>query len=175
VSPTKASQEVLYQLALEHPGDKHHSQWHVSAVKACHLAQSTYEDITLHLSSNTSEPPFALDYFVGPIPHDGSCPRLPKRGLVNQEKTATPETPLVSFANLARLNSTVHVKAPRVPPLPTLKTPPSLSPEGKVVQPPQEKTFLQKYWVYIAVAIAALALSPGPAEEDGQGGGGQRR
>ena len=25
---------VLYQLALEHPGDTHHSQWHVSAVKA---------------------------------------------------------------------------------------------------------------------------------------------
>ncbi|KAI0092644.1 hypothetical protein BDY19DRAFT_990348 [Irpex rosettiformis] len=160
LSATKASQEVLYQLALEHPGDSHHSQWHVSSVKACHLAQSTFEDVTIHFSANISLLPFALDYFVGPIPHDGSCPRLPKRqvktgGLLHSDETV-PETPLVSFAGLARLNSTVHVKAPRVPPLPTLKTPPPVNAEGKVVQPPPEKSFLQKYWIYIAVAMAAL-------------------
>jgi ER membrane protein complex subunit 10 len=39
---------------------------------------------------------------------------------------------------------------------PVLKTPPPLNAEGKVIQPAQEKSFLQKYWVYIAVAIAAL-------------------
>ncbi|KAI0693602.1 hypothetical protein BC835DRAFT_1069478 [Cytidiella melzeri] len=124
MSTTEASQEVLYQLALEHPGDTHHSQWHVSSVKACHLAQSTYEDLILHLSTNTSLPPFALDYFVGPIPHDGSCPPLPTHkpksdptGDDQASAEANSETPLVSFANLARLNSTVHVKAPRVPPL----------------------------------------------------------
>lgn len=37
LSASKASQEVLYQLALEHPGDTHHSQWHVSSVKAVSL------------------------------------------------------------------------------------------------------------------------------------------
>lgn len=37
LSPTKASQEILYQLAMEHPGDAHHSQWHVSSVKAVSL------------------------------------------------------------------------------------------------------------------------------------------
>ena len=41
-----------------------------------------------------------------------------------------------------------------------MKPPPPLNAEGKVVQPPPEKSFLAKYWVYIAVAMAALgALS----------------
>lgn len=46
---------------------------------------------------------------------------------------------------------------------PALKAPPPVNAEGKVVQPAQEKSFLQKYWVYIAVALAALGMSPSPA------------
>ncbi|KAI0759933.1 hypothetical protein BC629DRAFT_1656506 [Irpex lacteus] len=141
LSASKASQEVLYQLALEHPGDTHHSQWHVSSVKACHLAQSTYEDVTVHLSANTSLPPFALDYFVGPIPHDGSCPRIPKR--------TSPRADTHASSDEAR---------PETPP-PTLKTPPPVNAEGNVVQPPPEKSFLQKYWIYIALGMAALGAS----------------
>lgn len=34
MTPTMASHDILYQLAMEHPGDTHHSQWHVSSVKA---------------------------------------------------------------------------------------------------------------------------------------------
>ncbi|PSS37366.1 hypothetical protein PHLCEN_2v843 [Hermanssonia centrifuga] len=57
------------------------------------------------------------------------------------------------------------------PTLPQLRTPPPLTAEGKPFEVPHEKTFLQKYWIYIVVALVALALSPGaPEEEEGQGG-----
>ena len=56
LSATKASQEVLYQLALEHPGDTHHSQWHVSSVKAVSLLTTfTIESMfpTLHRAAQS--------------------------------------------------------------------------------------------------------------------------
>ena len=61
--------------------------------------------------------------------------------------------------------------------------------QGEPVKPPEEKTFLQKYWIYIALVMGAmrtltllistnllltllpLVIMPGPPEE-GQGGGG---
>ncbi|KAI0347532.1 hypothetical protein BDW22DRAFT_1425551 [Trametopsis cervina] len=165
------AQEVLYQLALEHPGDTHSSQWHVSSVKACHLPTSTSEHLTLHLPSTPSAPPFALDYFLAPVPHDGACPRTAAAAPEGEgeEEGEGQSAGAGAFAGVARLNSTVRVLAPRVPPLPILKTPPPLSREGAPIAPPPEKSFLQKYWVYIAVGLAALTLAPGPSEEEGQG------
>ena len=32
---------------------------------------------------------------------------------------------------------------------PELRAPPPLTPEGQVVTPEPEKTFIQKYWIYI--------------------------
>ncbi|THH02403.1 hypothetical protein EW026_g412 [Hermanssonia centrifuga] len=110
--PQKDNDGVLYQLALEHPGDTHHSQWHVSAVKACHLFQSTSETITLHLAVDGK--PFAIDYFVTPIPHNGACPKKRRRSTVT--KSDSPDVPgAPSFA--LGLNSTVLVRAPTFPPL----------------------------------------------------------
>ena len=61
--------------------------------------------------------------------------------------------------------------------------------QGEPVKPPEEKTFLQKYWIYIALVMGAMrtltapictnllitflhiVIMPGPPEE-GQGGGG---
>jgi ER membrane protein complex subunit 10 len=39
---------------------------------------------------------------------------------------------------------------------PLLKEPPPLTPQGEVVKPEPEKTFLQKYWIYIAGVLLAL-------------------
>lgn len=39
---------------------------------------------------------------------------------------------------------------------PELRMPPPLSPEGQPVQPPQEKSFVQKYWVYMAIGLVGL-------------------
>ncbi|KAM0756539.1 hypothetical protein T439DRAFT_321249 [Meredithblackwellia eburnea MCA 4105] len=40
--------------------------------------------------------------------------------------------------------------------------------DGKVVPPPKEKSFLEKYWTYILPVVLVLLLS-GPAEEEGGG------
>ncbi|KAH8106161.1 hypothetical protein BXZ70DRAFT_1004442 [Cristinia sonorae] len=144
--------DALYQLALEHPGDQNSAQWHISSVKACHLARSTDESITLHLAADGT--PFALDYFVGPIPRNGACPKKNPKG----------QADLFDLHPIA--NTTVIVRSPTFPPLPQLRAPPPLTPEGKVFEPPQEKSFIQKYWVYFAVAAVAILVTPSPPEED---------
>ena len=40
-----------------------------------------------------------------------------------------------------------------------LRTPPPLTAEGEPVKPEPEKTFLQKYWLYIVAAMFALRKS----------------
>jgi hypothetical protein len=37
-----------------------------------------------------------------------------------------------------------------------LKEPPQLSPQGDVVQPVPEKSFIQKYWIYIVGVLLAI-------------------
>src|SRR6266540_2567881 len=44
---------------------------------------------------------------------------------------------------------------------PALRTPPALTPEGEVVQPPIPKSFLQKYWLYI-VGFLLVFCKPNP-------------
>ena len=76
---------------------------------------------------------------------------------------------------------------------PDLRPPPPLTPEGKVVTPEPEKSFLQKYWIYILAFMAILSqfsplsllpgyrltrcagtivLTPAPPEEQGGAGPG---
>jgi len=39
---------------------------------------------------------------------------------------------------------------------PELRAPPPLTPEGQVVTPEPEKSFLQKYWIYILAVMVVL-------------------
>lgn len=73
---------------------------------------------------------------------------------------------------------------------PELRPPPPLTPEGQVVTPEPEKSFLQKYWIYILAFFVFLgqfsllshhssrlltgtvAVTPGAPEEEGGGGPG---
>ncbi|KIP08364.1 hypothetical protein PHLGIDRAFT_69472, partial [Phlebiopsis gigantea 11061_1 CR5-6] len=45
---------------------------------------------------------------------------------------------------------------------PQLRTPPPLTAEGKPVVAPQERSFVQKYWMYFAIAFLAIGASPSP-------------
>ncbi|KAJ7094641.1 hypothetical protein B0H15DRAFT_132024 [Mycena belliarum] len=148
---------ALYQVALEREGAGAAGQWDIaSAVKVCHLHQATSETILLHTTLGNT--PFALDYFVAPIPHNGACP-----------KSSKAPSPLLSFAgNVAELNTTVVLKSPRLPPLPELRVPPPLTPEGEPVVPVPEKSLFQRYWMYGLAILVALMLSGGPEEESGK-------
>ena len=75
---------------------------------------------------------------------------------------------------------------------PELRSPPPLTPEGQVVTPEPEKSFLQKYWIYILALMVILGqfsplslsrehrltwkgtivLTPTPPEEQGGAGPG---
>lgn len=37
-----------------------------------------------------------------------------------------------------------------------LRTPPPVDPQGQVVRPPPEKSFLQKYWMYFALLFLVI-------------------
>ncbi|KAF9534192.1 hypothetical protein CPB83DRAFT_889197 [Crepidotus variabilis] len=150
---------VLYQVALARADDKSQATYDFSSVKLCHLNQANKEHIYLHVSDDDT--PFALDYFVGPIPKDGSCPRK-----------ISSSTSITNFApNYQKLNTTVVMRRPSMPPLPDLRTPPPISPEGQVVEPVPEKSFLQKYWMYmVGLLIFFLVAAPEEAEQPKRGG-----
>ena len=83
------------------------------ALFQCHLDQALSETLILHLINAQDYNPFALDYFVSPIPHDGSCrePYISKKG-------PTPSISLQSFADkIQHLNSTILLRRPDSPPL----------------------------------------------------------
>lgn len=113
---------VLYQVALEREG----ADRDVSSVKLvrsrmpqtasdtevffwfqCHIPLITFESIILHtphLAQNNA--PYAINYFVTPIPDDGACPRLGS-GLVSLPSP---------FQALSKLNTTIIHKADTQPP-----------------------------------------------------------
>ncbi|KAF7352673.1 hypothetical protein MVEN_01233100 [Mycena venus] len=144
---------ALYQVALELHGAEP-GQWDVvSAVKVCHLNQATSESMILHATHEGK--PYILDYFVAPTPHNGACPKKSKGS-----------ASLLSFAsNVGSMNTTIEIRLPRMPPLPELRVPPPLTPEGEPVVPVPEQSFFRKYWLYGAAILIALMLSGGAEEE----------
>ncbi|TFK43412.1 hypothetical protein BDQ12DRAFT_731439 [Crucibulum laeve] len=152
----------LYQIALQHKGDASEAQWDISSVKVCHLSQATSETLILHLADAKDATPFALEYFVEPIPHDGSCQ---SSSSTSKKSKITPATShMQTFAD-QQINTKVLFRIPASPPLPELRTPPPLTPEGEVVKPVPEQGFLQKYWMYMVAVFIALAFAGGSDEE----------
>ncbi|KAH9943391.1 uncharacterized protein BXZ73DRAFT_74355 [Epithele typhae] len=151
---------ALYQVALEHPDDRDPSRWATSSVLACHLAAGTSEAFTVHLDQAGA--PFGLDYFVGPVPHDGACPKPRRR------KASASGEPGPVEVRLVAANVTVALRAPSFPPLPVLRVPPPVTSEGKPVEAAKEKSFLEKYWMYVVIALLAMMFAPAPAEEGGK-------
>ncbi|OJA13818.1 hypothetical protein AZE42_00496 [Rhizopogon vesiculosus] len=139
-------QGAMYHVAIEHPFSQGVS-WAVSSMKACLLPSSTSANVVIHFSAKGE--PFAIDYAVSPVPQDGKCPEM-------------------STGNYPAHNATVVLKSPRMPPLPELHVPPPLTPEGEPITPVPEKSFVQKYWIYMVVVLGALLIS-GPADEPASG------
>ncbi|KIJ70088.1 hypothetical protein HYDPIDRAFT_164245 [Hydnomerulius pinastri MD-312] len=141
---------AMYQVALERPGVSD-AVWPVSVVKACLVPSSTSSSLNVHFSA--SGVPYAIDYFVSPVPHDGSCP-----------------PPSETRKTYPAYNTTVFLTSPRQPPLPELRTPPPVTPEGEPMAPVPEKSFVQKYWIYMVIVLGALLIS-GPTDEPAGNGG----
>lgn len=170
--PSSTLDSLYYYLALQ-CDDQPQSSWHLSSVKAvclsvlfgshsshpfqCHLPRASSQTLVLHTDNLK---PFAVDYFVSPIPQDASCPDM------------SPQTSLVE--SIRALNTTLILKLSHSPPLyetflfnpphscrfrPQLRSPLPLTPTGQPVQPLPHKSFLQKYWIYIALFFLALGLS----------------
>ena len=59
------------------------------------------------------------------------------------------------YAHIAFLSSRFALGAGG-PSRPELRVPPPLTAEGKPVPPPQEKSFVQKYWVYMLIGLVGL-------------------
>ncbi|KIM46057.1 hypothetical protein M413DRAFT_441117 [Hebeloma cylindrosporum] len=160
------SAEALYQVALEREGDTS-ALWDISSVKVCHLSLASSETILLHLSGDPDPKPFALDYYISPIPHHGSCPQTISK------KKIHPATPVMNLSKTAQhLNTTIILRRTESPPLPELREPPPLTPKGEVVIPQPEKGFLQKYWMYIGALALILLVGSGPEDERPKRGGG---
>ncbi|KIY74083.1 hypothetical protein CYLTODRAFT_448288 [Cylindrobasidium torrendii FP15055 ss-10] len=146
---------TLYQIALGSSFEQ------ISSVRYCHLGPKSSESIVLRSSISAPTAYYALDYFVTPIPHDGSCP-----------------SPL-SVPTIAFESTNVTIQTAHFPPLPELRGQPvqaaaaqQVGEDGSPKPVPEEKTFLQKYWLYIAAALVMLTFSPAPMPDEP---GGARR
>jgi len=145
--------DALYQVAMT---SERADSLDYSSVKACHLQQASAETWIIHATDDDVS--FALDYFVSPIPGDGACPK----GKVFASSAA-----LQAFAdNIQDINTTIIFKRPVIPPQPELRAPPPLTAEGEAVQPPPQKSFIQKYWIYIAgFLLVIMVASPEDPEQ----------
>ena len=110
---------LYYHLALQ-CDDQPQSSWHLTSVKAvclsplspdspvfltpsvvqCHLPHATSQTLILHIDNSK---PFAIDFFVSPIPQDASCPEPPSNPSLVE--------------SIRGLNTTIVLKSPHPPPL----------------------------------------------------------
>ncbi|KAL5527414.1 hypothetical protein ACEPAG_6205 [Sanghuangporus baumii] len=164
----KGNSAALYQIALQtvpagEEFDPVGERLGISAVKACHIPIASAEYLTLHLDRKGL--PFHVDYYLGGVPVSGACPSSKQLRTLNLDQ----------YTWLHPSNTTVRIRRGTHPPLPELRTPPPLSPKGQVLQPEPEKTFVQKYWIYMAAGLALLLVAGGspPEEEGGQPAGGR--
>lgn len=132
----------------------------------------TSQTIVLHTHNAK---PFAIDSFVSPIPSDGSCPKSTSKSTQN----VASKSPFAAFAqNFRALNTTILLESTHTPPLyeitpifcllplpthsspyfrPELRKPPPITPAGQPIQPVPEKSFIQKYWMYMATIVVVLS------------------
>jgi len=171
----QAGKDALYQLALDTGTSD--SLWLISSVKAvysfllfylqipspsftqCHLVSSANEHLILHLPYPGGTP-FAFEYFLDSTPSDGTCPPIQASGptlALPQNITITttiPKRPPLFV--LSPLSSPAHFSSFYRP---ELRVPPPLTETGDPVVRAPEKTFVQKYWLYIIIALGALSAS----------------
>ncbi|GAA5983278.1 hypothetical protein JCM11641_002247 [Rhodosporidiobolus odoratus] len=66
----------------------------------------------------------------------------------------------------------VVVDEPPRPAQPKEQQPVRLDKDGKILPPPKEKSFIQKYWMYIVPVLLVMLMTGGEEQGAGKGGGG---
>ncbi|GAA5862824.1 hypothetical protein JCM8547_006560 [Rhodosporidiobolus lusitaniae] len=67
----------------------------------------------------------------------------------------------------------IQPEAPVQAAKPKEQQPVQVDKDGKILPPPKEKSFIQKYWMYIVPALLIIMIGGGePPAEEGKGGGG---
>ncbi|KAG8900776.1 hypothetical protein FRB99_005766 [Tulasnella sp. 403] len=141
-------EQGFYQLAVQLRKQDGPEDWVFQSVRWCHVPISTTDVISLQKASDSGY--YAFDYYVAPVPRDGSCPSGQAGNVAN-----------------VLSNTTVALRDVNYPPVTILRRPVLLSETGEPIKPPVEKTFWQKYWVYIIGGVLVLLLAA-PEPEDMQ-------
>ncbi|KZT50111.1 hypothetical protein CALCODRAFT_216740 [Calocera cornea HHB12733] len=148
--------EGVYQVALAQEGSRE-EDWPFAGVRACYALSAASDSLILRLSS--AGEPYTLAYALVPAPAPAPSASCPPTSLAPSDLFH---------------NTTLVLRSPdRIPPL-ALKVPPKLSESGEAVKPEPEKSFIQKYWMYLLPVMLLLLVAPGGGEGEGGGGGGGR-
>ncbi|KAG9093191.1 hypothetical protein FS749_014876 [Ceratobasidium sp. UAMH 11750] len=134
---------TLYEVALQ--TDANPADWPRSSTKLCYVTAAKEERLTMHRTRAGDV--FAIDYHLASVPPDGACPPAAALFLASTE---------------------VLFKSPTPPFSPRLRTPPPLAPDGQPIKPVAEKSFIQKYWMYIVPALIILLVLPAGPEDGAQ-------
>ncbi|KAG9121515.1 hypothetical protein FRC07_002486 [Ceratobasidium sp. 392] len=138
------SPDALYEVALQTDGSP--NDWPRASTKLCYVTAAKEELLTMHRTRSGDV--FAIDYHLSSVPSNGACPSEP--------------------VPLYIASTDVQLKSPSPPFSPRLRTPPPLAPDGQPIKPVVEKSFIQKYWMYIVPALIILLVLPAGPEEGGQ-------
>ncbi|CAG8611335.1 9034_t:CDS:2, partial [Paraglomus occultum] len=123
-------------------------QSYLSFTKLCLLWASKFEDeIIIHLDSSNNL--YHFDYYTAVDHCNGT------------------------EMDDARFKTTVQTIKSIPGPRPKLHGPVPVAEDGTVIGPPPEKSFIQKYWVYILPLILIMLVNSAPPEEGREGQGGQ--
>ncbi|KIO22999.1 hypothetical protein M407DRAFT_244958 [Tulasnella calospora MUT 4182] len=183
--PAYHNGEIFYQVALQRREEDKPETWDVQSVRLCHVPLSTSDSFVLHLTPSAKS---VIDrqgrgddgsksesfddrdslvewfsYYVDPVPRDGSCSPATLSKTTKKGKKQ-PQAPPLS-------NSTVEVRDVRYTPKVALRAPVPMTPTGEPIKPPPEKSFLQKYWMYIGAFLLVLAVAAPPEAEGGPDNG----
>jgi hypothetical protein len=121
----------------------------------CYLNAATTERITLVSNGAVV---YTFHYQVEPSPSDGICSERDTSTALNTTLSivglrAPPRYNCVSIQNTT-VQSLMTLCSPE------LRTPPPLTPQGQPVVPIPEKTFIQKYWMYIVLFLGIMCEPP---------------
>ncbi|KAG8704232.1 hypothetical protein FRC09_003669 [Ceratobasidium sp. 395] len=136
---------TLYEVALQTDGAAP-TDWPRASTKLCYVTAAKEERLTMHRTRSGDV--FAIDYHLSSVPHDGACPS--------------------ESAPLFIASTDVELKSPSPPFSPRLRTPPPLAQDGQPIKPVAEKSFIQKYWMYIVPALIILLVLPAGPDEGAQ-------
>ncbi|KAG8746793.1 hypothetical protein FRC10_003776 [Ceratobasidium sp. 414] len=144
---------ALYDVALQ--TDANPADWPRASTRLCYVTAAKEERLTMHRTRAGDV--FAIDYHLASVPTDGACPSASPLFLASTEvQLKSPTPPFRQF----RLNPICTS--------PRLRTPPPLAQDGQPIAPVAEKSFIQKYWMYIVPALIILLVLPAGPEDSAQ-------